>query len=276
MTGRNIIPSNFISRFLLFSFLIIISTINIIFSQYPLDSELGDSSNDTIYTKKLLTLLLEWPPKHESYIDLKNETNYPININCLTTKGDPLYIGVEQYGLIHAPAESVQMILEDFSNYQNLFPGFSDIHLVSNDQNKNIVFWKKKLPFILPDISYEITYLSLNLTPDCICFRLRLKEQKGSILASDTIIVLEKLSTNETAYTEYDFFKADWGIAGYFLSFDDIWQKSVEDIYLSDIMVKFKAEHPDLPYQSLIKAAEECTKQYPTINKIKQRRPVEF
>src|SRR4051812_30525199 len=56
-----------------------------------------------------------------------------IDLRCWGTPSHDLYIGLEQHLQIKAPLKTVAAVLDDMSQYQDLFPGFKNIHELSRE-----------------------------------------------------------------------------------------------------------------------------------------------
>jgi hypothetical protein len=211
----------------------------------PLDEKLEGPAS--IYTPEIVRLIRQWPPKglDDSF---KSDEN-PVKLQCIETPGNPYYIGLRQQMRVDAPLSRVEAILDDIDRYQHLFPGYDDIHIVSSSGNKFLTFWEQHIPvFFVPNVKYQVTYLMDKSSPHLKVYRYQLKESEH-LKASDGLIVIEsetdpKTLVQRTRYTEFDFFDADWGILKT-LAPEKIWKESVEGIYLSDLAIKLKAEHPE-------------------------------
>jgi hypothetical protein len=66
----------------------------------------------------------------------------------------------------------------------------------------------------------------------------------GTIRHSDGLVLLEPLGPGRTRFTEYDFFDAAWGPVPASL----VWREALKGMFLSDVALKLKAEHPAWSY----------------------------
>lgn len=212
------------------------------------------------YTALILDLLHHWPPRQIQ--ESSPEDSNPVHLRCIETQGQRFYIGLEQTMTINASLQSVEKVMDGFDHYQELFDGFDDIHVVSRDSNRFRIFWEQHIPlFFIPNIKYETWYLVDNTHPNRVIYRYQLA-QSGKIKTNDGLIVIENAGPNKTRYIEYDFFDAEWGILKD-ISPGRIWTDSVEGIYLSDVAIRLKAEHPDLSYSKIVEESKRTLKQFP-------------
>lgn len=250
-------------------FLLSILSVSAAAATFPLDTDLGEP--DSAYTSKLLHMLKKWPPREFPYGQTMLEGENPIGMRCLTTPRNKSYVGVEQWMVIRAPMSRVKALLDDFDNYEKLFIGFDDVHVLKKDENKFVLQWKQHVP-VLPDITYEMDYLVSAMPSGNVVYRYKLHYGR-TIKHSDGIIVLEPISRDRTRYTEYDFFEANWGVLA--LSQERIWKESAEGIYLSDAVVKLKSENPDWPYSKVQERAKKFLKDFPVDKVVKERTSIE-
>ncbi|MBF0361743.1 MAG: hypothetical protein HQK49_12070 [Oligoflexia bacterium] len=251
-------------------------------NSFPYDSDLGGI--DSPYSEK-------WQQVFSSTdsFPIKNSNSLLLDLRCITTADNDLFIGVEQRMDINAPISKVFSIISDFKNYQNLFPGFKDIHIVSNDRNRYLLHWEQIIPiFFIPNIKYEMIYqinpipitttATVTTTTTTIAvatksasktesttttntsekkswlFRYQLKN-RGTILNSDGFIYIREKDANTTEYWEQDYFDAKWGVAKV-LGKDRIWKDAVTDLAISDFAIKIKAENPDKEYKIIQQDAQ--------------------
>src|SRR5262249_17999024 len=104
---------------------------------------------------------------------------------------------------------------------------------------------------------------------DRIVYRYQLKES-NRLWHSDGAIVLEAVG-NRTRYTEWDFFDADYGIAKT-LAPTRIWREAIEGMYLSDIAIKLKAEHPDWENKEVRKESDNSLDDHPVEDLLKNKK----
>lgn len=190
-------------------------------------------------------LVAHWPPRDLSR-QIASEDR-PVRIRTWTTPGNDLYMGIEQTLTIGASLEKVEAVLDDFGRYQEIFPDYKDVHVVSRQGDRVRVSWEQKVPlFFVPNVRYETVYEMDKSLPDRRVYRYQLWKQ-GQLRYSDGLIVLERRikigKPESTFYFELDFFDADWGPAK-MLGRDKLWRKTVDGLFLSDVAVKLKAENP--------------------------------
>jgi hypothetical protein len=169
-------------------------------------------------------------------------TTQPIRLQAWETPGNELYIGLEQRMSIDAPLSEVQAVIDDINHYKDLFPGYKDVHIVSQDRNQIVTYWEQVIPlFFVPNAKYEMIYSVDSGESGRRVYRYQLK--KASVLkASDGFVLISKNGENKTSYVEYDFFDAEWGAAK-IMGRDKIWTDAVEGIALSDLAIKLKSEN---------------------------------
>jgi carbon monoxide dehydrogenase subunit G len=191
----------------------------------------------TPYTDRVQALVSDEKPAPASFL-----------LKCWTDPKNDLYMGVEQRLKIHAPLAAVTAVLDAVDEYDELFPGFKKINLVSKSENHFVVHFEQVVPvFFIPNIKYEMLYTELTPNPQKKIYEYQLKTA-GTIKSSDGLIILTQNEDNATTYTEYDFFDAEWGAAK-FAGKTKLWHDSVEGIYFSDLAIKLKSEDPKLKPQ---------------------------
>ena len=198
----------------------------------------------------------------------------PLKMTCVETPGNERFVGVEQSLWIEAPLERVNAVLDDFEHYKDLSPGFENIHVVARDGNMTQTFWEKNIPFFfMPNMKYSMTYLSDRSTASRVIYRYQLKESE-SLRSADGLIVLDSPArgagrrTTKTAtpattmFTRYDYIDPSLGIFASAPS-EMIWHNSLEDLYLSTVGIKLKAEHFDWPYEKIVARAKSLLEETP-------------
>lgn len=236
-------------------------------TQHAVTEDLGGVKS--VYTPILLELLQKWPPAGVTYPEPKAN---PVQIECIETPGQKDYIGLQQSLWIDAPLSTVSSILDDVAHYRDLFPGYDEIHVKSRDGNRFLVFWEQHIPlFFIPNVKYDVAYLVEKAEKNRAVYRYQLVSGK-TLKKDDGIIVLEEVKSEtgtplRTRYTEYDFYDADWGI----LSTDKAWSESTEGIYLSDVAIKLKAEHPAWNYKQIAEEGKNTLEKYPLASVLKNK-----
>ncbi len=223
---------------------------------------------DSPSTKWVLDHLTGWtsPPPFQPGKDAN-----PLTLECLVTPGHSDTVGVRQEMVIAAPLATVASVVEDFDHYAQLFPDLEDVHRVkgSEDGNRFLVFWEQHVPvFFIPNVRFQMGYLIDRSAPDKVRYRYKLKE-KGTVRASDGLIVLEAVSAKQTRYIEIDFIDADFSP----LSNATAWKQSLSGIYRSDVALKLKAEQPGRGYEKLRADADQLLERFPIEPCYTQRHP---
>ncbi len=237
---------------------VILDTAALARATYPIDIPLGGP--ESIYTNVLLKLIHQWPPKGWAKLEVKDKN--PVQLKCLETPGNPDYIGVLQSMNISASMQRVEAVLDNVNQYSEIFSGFQDIHVISQDGNQFLTFWEQNIPlFLIPNIKYKIQYIVNKTNPDKKIYRYKLKEV-SQIKESDGLIVLERVSNEITRYFELDFYDADWGMLKT-IAPGRIWRGSVESIYLSDISIKLRSENSEWSTKKVVEESQKILDHYP-------------
>jgi hypothetical protein len=168
-----------------------------------------------------------------------------IILECLKSKESPYYVGARQELVMHASIKSVAAIMDDIDHYQQLFPGYKDIHVVSRENEDILTYWEQIVPIpFVPNVTYQMIYRLAWLGETEKLYRYQLKAQT-TLIVSDGFIYLRELPNHDTLYIEYDYFDAKWGAAKTFGA-RKIWYDSVEGMAISDLATKVKTEKPNL------------------------------
>lgn len=229
---------------------------------------------ESAYAPILTGKIHGWPPA-EVQEDAKNPgtDGNPIRLQCIETPGNRFYIGLEQHMRVNAPIEKVAAVIDDFAHYKELFPDFDDIHVVSREGNRILTFWEQHIPvFFIPNVKYEVIYLVDDSRPDRRIYRYQLAKE-NHIKKNDGMIVIEADGPTRTRYTEYDFFDADWGPLTTFAP-GKIWGNAVEGIYLSDLAIQLKSEHPDWSYKQIAKESRKVLDRYPVDSAVEHKKRI--
>ena len=157
----------------------------------------------SLFTDPLLQTLRNWPtPTVEGAFKVLQENKQTLSITCVHPPGNDLYIGGEQYMWVDAAIEKVSAILDDVGHYEELFPGYADIHIVPKDgpqiiaqgATQALLFWEQHIPIpFVPNIKYEMDYLIDKSSSERVIYRYQLKKPER-IKLSDGFILLEKIS----------------------------------------------------------------------------------
>src|SRR4051812_27829920 len=91
---------------------------------FPIDLALSGPASR--YTPAILRLIRAWPLRPAP--GLPDPDGNPVQMKCVETPGNERFVGVEQRMSIAAPLAAVAAVLDDFEHYQDLSPGFKDIH----------------------------------------------------------------------------------------------------------------------------------------------------
>lgn len=178
----------------------------------------------------------------------------PVAITCYETRDDQKYVGASQTMNIDAPLAEVARILDDIPHFKDLFPGCVDVRVIdrSRDGTRFVTAREQRVPvFFIPNTRYQLSTVVDRSTPGRVVYRYRLL-QSDDVTNSDGVVILVADGPTRTRYTEVDFFRARWG----WLPTHLVWSKSLRGIFLSDVAVKLKAEHPDWSYAQVGEAAD--------------------
>lgn len=222
-------------------------------------AENGPSKNSlggvqSLYTEKLSSLMSRM---------ISEEVRVPVGaqeiwLQCYKTEADPLYIGVRQQLRIGSSLKRLAKVVDDIEAYKDIFPGFSKIKIESKDGSRWSTFWEQIVPIpFVPNVKYRMLYEVGDLKEKYRTYRYQLAE-KSSLTYSDGFIILQSIGENETLYTEYDFFNADWGAAKIFGQ-KRIWIDSIEGLVLSDLAIKFRSINPEWDAKQVKKSAKNAT-----------------
>lgn len=227
------------------------------------DVELGGISSR--YTAPLLSVLKSWPPP----IDYASKDPVPVKIVALSVPDEEFYIGAQQWMWVEAPMATVDKVLRDVNHYAEIFPGYEDIHVESAQGNRMITYWEQRIPLpFVSNVKYRMLYLIDDAKKDRVVYRYQLKDS-STLYHSDGAIVIEAVGAR-TRYTEYDFFDADYGIAKT-LAPSRIWRDGLEGMFLSDLGIKLRAEHPEWESKQVRKEADKILDQYPVDDLLKNK-----
>ena len=232
-----------------------------VLAPFPMDTALPGVKS--LYTDWLISQLKAWPPK--SVFDdrfLAPTPDENIQIKCIQTPKNPDYVGLAQSMFISAPFEKVEALIDDIDQYENIFPDFENVSILSKDRNTWHTRWEQIIPIpLVPNIQYDMLYLSNKISPTKKIYRYQLKSP-GKITANDGAIVIEK-NGSSVRYTEMDFWDANWGIVKTFAP-GRIWRDSVKGIFLANIAMKLQAESPvRLEHQVLQNKAKSLWENFP-------------
>jgi hypothetical protein len=235
--------------------LILISLCNLSFA-YPFDTDLKGQQSQ--YTELILQLKNHWPPPDINYETVPKDS---VQIECLETKDKKLYIGAEQVMWIDASLNRVVNVLDDVDSYQKIFSGYKEIKINKKDENKWDTYWEQIIPiFFISNIKYNMIYLIDKSEPKKAYYRYQLK-QKADLNAVDGIIIVEEIAA-KTRYTEYDFVDADNGILAK-LATATVWKDTIESLYLADLGLKYRVEHPDWEFTKVVSEAKKRLEKKP-------------
>lgn len=173
-------------------------------------------------------------------------TSQPLRLTCLTTPGEEGYVGALQEAVIEAPLSVLVALLDDVPHYRDLFPDTVDVHEVPGSRlgDRFVTAWQQKAPvFFLPDTHYQLVYRVDRQEPSRVVYRYWLR-RPGALRHSDGAVLLEVLGPGQTRFTEYDFFDAAWGP----VPLSMVWGEALKGMFLSDVAIKLKAEHPAWSY----------------------------
>jgi hypothetical protein len=104
--------------------------------------------------------------------------------------------------------------------------------------------WERRVPlFFVPNTRFTLMNEVDRSRPGRLVYRYWL-QGKGRMKQSDGVVILEAQAPDQVRFVEYDFFDAAWGP----LTVGMVWTKSLRGIFMSDLSLKLKAEHPDWSY----------------------------
>jgi len=192
---------------------------------------------DSIYTRWLADILIRWPASRPD-----SDGRVGLQLTCVATAADDRYVGMVQQMTVAAPLSSVEHVLDDVPHYRDLFPGVVDVRVLPGSRNgrQYVTVWEQRVPvFFLPNVTYELANIVDRPAPGMRVYRYKLR-RAGSMLASDGMVVLESLGSEETRFTEYDFFNAQWGP----LPASAVWRERLRGAFAADIAIKLRAENP--------------------------------
>ena len=209
---------------------------------------------DSIYSERVKQLFLK-----DLEADRKNATSRLV-LQRIDTPSKPLYIGLRQEMIIHAPMREVARVLDDFQQYAQLFDGLVKAEVVEKGDHYFSLFQEQTVPIpFVPDVTFTLNYYVDDSLPTQKGYLYKLKES-NNLKFNDGMIRLEAISDNECYFLEYDFVFADWSILGSFAN-KQVWKSSIEGSLESNLVVKLKAEHPEwTPKQIKAEAKREKAK----------------
>lgn len=215
---------------------------------YAMDD--APDGQDSFYAAWLSEVLRSWPVRRVEVDDAR-----VVNLRCIGTPGDEMYVGIAQYMTIDAPLSTVEGVLDDVAHYKELFPGIVDVKIVAGlpSENRYLTEWEQKVPvFFLPNITYELNYVVDRSTDGIRVYRYKLRHS-GKIKSSDGMVIIEAIGPTCTHFAEFDFFKAEWGP----LPAPIVWHESVKSSFLSDLAIKLKAENVGWSYPRIARETME-------------------
>jgi hypothetical protein len=166
-----------------------------------------------------------------------------LNIVCIRTEENPMYIGVLQEFVIKAPLKRVVEVLEDFDNYPMMFEDIIKATFTKKSDGMYLLWQEQKFPIpFLSNVKYSQSYY-IESTPSRRRYLYKLFEGKDAKY-SDGMIQLKKLGEDECSFYEIDFVDADWSIIGKIAS-GTIWKTAVKDAVLSNMIIKVRAENQE-------------------------------
>jgi hypothetical protein len=184
-------------------------------------------------------------------------SSQPLRLTCLATPGEEGYVGALQEAVIEAPLSVVVALLDDLPHYRDLFPDTVDVHEVpgSRQGDRFVTAWEQKAPvFFIPNTRYALVYRVDRGDPARVVYRYWL-HRAGALRQSDGAVILEALGPGRTRFTEYDLFDAAWGP----VPMSMVWNEALKGMFLSDLALKLKAEHPAWSYAEV---AEEASRRW--------------
>lgn len=223
----------------------------------PMIFEVETENRKSQFTEALIEALKVWPKPRE-FCKAEDGPFQTHTVGIRNPERD-YSIGFKKCMIIDAPVAKAAAVIDDFANYQKLFPGFKTVIQMSQTQEETVLEWEKEIPFFLAsNIKYQMAYFSNEPQSGRKFYRYQFR--KGDRLKySDGIEVFETLPNGKTLFTNYEFYDADYGI-GLFginaVSAQTVWKESLEGSYRSILSIRFKAEHPQWSYEKVKSEAE--------------------
>ena len=220
------------------------------------------TNTKSMYTQKLIDVVKNWTAGSADFCKASS-LPHQIYIQGIKTPGREYYVGFRKCMIVKAPLEKIMAAHDDIENYQKLYPGFKEVKVVSKTAQESVLEWEKEIPvFFVPNIKYEIYYASDKSNPERTVYRYQFK--KGERLKfNDGIEVLEKKPDGTVAYSNYEFYEADYGVALGIqaASVEQVWKESAEGGYRSNFALRFKSENPSWSFEKVNKEAEKLLEQ---------------
>jgi len=210
----------------------------------------------SFYTGRIIEIIHHWPADRA----FCHPDQAPLGIQALgmRTPNRPYYVGFKKCLRIHATPAEVQAVIDDVGHYVDLFPGAAAVRVVEKEVNETTLEWERKIPvFFVPNIKYQITYLSSPPDPRRRIYRYQFKGGER-LLFNDGMQVVESApdAPNETLLTNYEYYEADYSLGLFGLkavSAPDAWKESLRGTYQSLLAIRLKSEHPDWDYPRIEK-----------------------
>jgi hypothetical protein len=234
-----------------FRFLIFPAIMATILASSVLSADIDVPGIASVHSEKLKELFFATTPVPDHNIE-------PIEIHCVTTPGNHLFIGIVQEMMINASADDVSRIIDDYANYVNLFEDLEKVTVSGKPGNSFSVYTLQKPPvFFLSKVSFTVNYFFDN-DSGTKKYLYKLKESK-KIKTSDGVTKIIPVSADKCYFYEIDFIDIDWGGIGG-IAPNTVWEKFVEGVIISDLSVKIKAENPGWSYKKIKDEAHRITK----------------
>lgn len=218
------------------------------------------------YNNTITDIISKWSdikPKN-----CKEDKNH-IKINAYTLPEHEYYMAFLQKSCFKAPIDEVAKILKSFDKYSELFPDLKHVKVTDQKANNYLTSWKVRVPvFFLPNFEYQMRYL-VEEKENTKIFRYHLVGGE-TMIQSDGVIILDKISDHETLFSEYDFYLADWGALKTF-SPGRIWKDSLKGLYHSDLALKMKSENKDWDFEKSKEESEDLLDDYPAEEIVKSK-----
>ena len=194
------------------------------------------------YVRFIDELMARWP---EPALDPASGGDGLV-LTCIETPGQERYVGARQEVLIRASLAAVAATLDDVPHYRDLYPDLVEVRVVEGDQEgaRYLTTWERRVPlFFVPNTRFTLVHEVDRSRVDRLVYRYHLQSSER-LTHTDGVTVLELVGPEVTRLVEYDFFDAHWGP----LPVSLIWRESLRGIFLSDMSVKVRSEHPAWTY----------------------------
>lgn len=206
------------------------------------------------YQSRILKFLDHWPPPTLTITDNDRE----IYTRAIRTPGHPKIIGMVKHFNVRAPIEHLARVTERFEEYPSIWNEVVRVSVKWRDRNRTGTEWTRKAPtFFMPQIHYQLLYISDRTQPGRIVYRQQLLDGGNALESCDALVVFEARGEKLTRVSVANFFNPD---AGPFRSIVEpvIWKKSYENSFKDDFAFRARAENSDWSLKQITEQAEKA------------------